>query len=187
MRDIIKARGTCTFYDPSKKIKEGRGRPAKIVDFTPQAEVVYNATESGVSLGNTVVMLNQWRRVRRLKPMRYGALQGFVSRSPVMKLGKTLTIKSGNDDQGSDWATSRLSLLNNCSVNCLKGSAFQEGVFNLMDGDIDQTALEKPIYPGGKAFGDEVGVTMHHLLNLTHPLSPSPASSRLHPWYLSKV
>ena len=43
--------------------------------------------------------------MRQLEAISYGSPQKSVARSPVMKLGRTMTIKSGNDDEGSDWAS----------------------------------------------------------------------------------
>lgn len=42
--------------------------------------------------------------MRQLEAISYGSPQKSVARSPVMKLGRTMTIKSGNDE-GSDWAS----------------------------------------------------------------------------------
>ena len=47
-------------YDASRA--KGGGRKAEIQDFTPQADVVYNALECGMSVGNSLVLLNAWRR-----------------------------------------------------------------------------------------------------------------------------
>ena len=51
--------------------------------------------ESGMSLGSTVVLLNQWRRSGVLEPISYECLQCFVSSSEVMVLEKRETIKAG--------------------------------------------------------------------------------------------
>jgi hypothetical protein len=66
MRDILRDTESTVVYDPSKRIKDGRGAKSKLDDLTPQAEVVYNATESGMSLGSTAVLLNQWRRASKV-------------------------------------------------------------------------------------------------------------------------
>jgi len=60
-----------------------------------------------MSLGNTVVVLNQWRRRRTLEPISYGCLQRFVRCSAVMVLTKRETIKSGSKDEGTTWALAR--------------------------------------------------------------------------------
>ena len=101
MRDILQDLKDTVVYDPSKKIKDGRGAKPKIEDLTPQAEVVYNATESGMSLGNTVVFFNQWRRAHGFNSIGYGTIQRFVAERPLMKLGRTQMIKSGSSDEGS--------------------------------------------------------------------------------------
>ena len=102
MKAIIDAHKAKREYDPSAAIKSGRGAKALIEDYTPQAEVVYRVMESGMSLGNTVVVLNQWRRRGALEPISYGCLQRFVRSSPVMVLEKRETIKSGSKDEGDD-------------------------------------------------------------------------------------
>ena len=63
--------------------------------------------ESGMSLGSTVVVLNQWRRRRTLEPISYGCLQRFVCSSAVMVLEKREAIKSGSKDEGTTWAWAR--------------------------------------------------------------------------------
>jgi hypothetical protein len=57
--------------------------------------------ESGMSLGSTVVVLNQWRQRRALEPISYGCLQRFVHSSAVMVLEKRETIKPGSKDEGA--------------------------------------------------------------------------------------
>jgi len=100
MKAIIDAHEAKKEYDPSAAIKSGRGAKVLIEDYTPQAEVM----ESGMSLGSTVVVLNQWRRRRTLEPVSYGCLQRFVRSSVVMVLEKRETIKSGSKDEGTTWA-----------------------------------------------------------------------------------
>ena len=80
-------------YGPSAVTKAGRGAKVLIEDYMPQAEVVYRVMESGMSLGNTVVVLNQWRRRRTLEPISYGCLQRFVRCSAVMVLTKRVCDK----------------------------------------------------------------------------------------------
>jgi hypothetical protein len=60
--------------------------------------------DSGMSLGNTVVVLNQWRRRRTFEPISYGRLQRFAHSSAIMVLEKRETIKSGSKDEGATWA-----------------------------------------------------------------------------------
>ena len=78
MRDIHTAQKAGELYDPSADIKGGRGRKALIEDETPQADVVYRSMESSLSLGNTLILVNQWRRLRYMAPLSYGALQRIV-------------------------------------------------------------------------------------------------------------
>ena len=121
MRAILAAHSADELYDPSAALKEGRGAKPKIVDLTPQAEVVYNAMECGFSLGNTVVLLNQWRRVRQIDALSYGALQHFVATSAVMSLAKRETIKSGSSDQDTAWAVARLAFAQQLKRQMKKG------------------------------------------------------------------
>ena len=62
MRAISVAHEAKEDYDLSAAIKAGRSANALIEGYTPQAEVVCRAMESGMSLGNPVAVLNQWRR-----------------------------------------------------------------------------------------------------------------------------
>jgi hypothetical protein len=87
MKEILAAEAAEEAYDPSARIIKGRGAKPKIVDMTPQAEHVYRAMESGMSLGNTLVLLNQWRRVN-IGPdgmISYGSLQRFAATSTVLE------------------------------------------------------------------------------------------------------
>jgi len=125
MRDILRDTKSTVVYDPTQRIKDGRGAKSKLDDLTPQAEDVYNATESGMSLGSTVVLLNQWRRAQKLGSIGYGTLQRLVADSPVMKLGKTQMIKSGSSDEGSDWAGGRLGFASQVKRQLVKGLRIQ--------------------------------------------------------------
>ena len=159
MRAIIAAHKAGEIYDPSAAIKEGRGAKPKIVDLTPQAEVVYNAMESGFSLGNTVVLVNQWRRVRHQEPLSYGALQRFVAKSAVMQLTKRETIKSGSSDVDTAWSVARFAFAQQLKRQFRKGHRIQAGGAHFVaeeDGDEVQSVLERPIFSGAVAFGDEV-------------------------------
>ena len=159
MRAIIAAHAAGETYDPSAAIKDGRGAKAKIEDLTPQADVVYKAMESGFSLGNTVVLINQWRRVRHQEPLSYGALQRFVSTSAVMALAKRETIKSGSSDQDTAWASARLAFAQQLKRQFRKGQRIRDGGAHYVaeeDGDEVQAVLERPIFRGGVVFGDDV-------------------------------
>ena len=107
MREISASHKAKTKYDPSANIKTGRGAKVLIEDYTEQADVVYRAMKSGMSLGSTLVLLNQWRRVRTMEPVCYGCLQRFVSHSPVMVLEKRETVKAGSADMDTTWALAR--------------------------------------------------------------------------------
>ena len=73
--------------------KTGGGKKAEIIDFTPQAEVVYRILESGVSVGNAVVILNGWRRhpSHNLEGVSYSTLRRFIRQSPVIDRRKRET------------------------------------------------------------------------------------------------
>ena len=146
-------------YDPSASIKVGRGAKALIEDYTPQAEVVYSVMESGMSLGNTVVVLNQWRRIRGLEPISYGCLQRFVSSSEVMVLEKRETIKAGSKDEGTAWAWARCQFAQQLKRQLRKGARIAAGgpaYVAADDGDDPaQAALELPIFRGAVVFADE--------------------------------
>ena len=61
-----------------------------------------------MGLGNTLVLLNAWRRRNLLPgPISYGALQRFVANSPVLKIDKRELRKAGTDDEESGWALAR--------------------------------------------------------------------------------
>ena len=109
MRALYQAHDTGTVYDPAAKIKIGRGAPVKIDEGSPQAQTVYRSMTSGLSLGNTLVILNQWRRVNLPDegPISYGTLQRFVARSHVLVVDKRELRKSGSEDEESGWARSR--------------------------------------------------------------------------------
>ena len=89
-------------YGPSRGIKAGRSAKVLIRDFTLQADVVYRTMESGMSLGNAMVVVNQWRRAQQVTPpsTSYGCLQRFVKHSPVVVLEKRETVKAGPADAG---------------------------------------------------------------------------------------
>ena len=64
MRAMSKAHEAGGEYEPSGGIRAGRGAKVLIEDFTPQADVVYRTIESGMSPGNAIVVVNQWRRAQ---------------------------------------------------------------------------------------------------------------------------
>jgi hypothetical protein len=124
---ISDAREAKKEYGPSASIKAERGAKALIEDYTPQAEVVYRVMESGMSLGNKMVVLNQWRRWRRLEPISYGCLKRFVRRSAVMVLEKRETIKAGSKDEGATWAWARHQFAQQLKRQFRKGARIAAG------------------------------------------------------------
>ena len=175
MKAIIDAHEAKKEYDPSAAIKAGRGAKVLIEDYTPQAEVVYRVMESGMSLGSTVVVLNQWRRRRTLEPISYGFLQRFVRSSAVRVLEKRETIKSGSKDEGTTWAWVRCQFAQQLKRQFRKGARIAAGGSTYVaaeDGDDPaQVALELHIFRGGVVFGDE-----HHRKTTT-PTATRPGSS----------
>ena len=82
------------------------GAKVKIVEMSTQAKQVYRSMEKSMGLGNTLVLLNAWRRRKLLPgPISYGALQRFVANSPVLKIEKRELRKAGTDDEelGRPW------------------------------------------------------------------------------------
>ena len=71
--------------------------------------MVCRAMESGMSLGNPVAVLNQWRRRKTARPISYGFLQRFVRSSAVMVLEEREVIQSGSKNEGATWAWARCS------------------------------------------------------------------------------
>ena len=175
MKAIIDAHEAKKEYDPSAAIKAGGGAKVLIEDYTPQAEVVYRVMESGMSLGSTVVVLNQWRRRRTLEPISYGFMQRFVRSSAVRVLEKRETIKSGSKDEGTTWAWARCQFAQQLKRQFRKGARIAAGGSTYVaaeDGDDPaQVALELHIFRGGVVFGDE-----HHRKTTT-PTATHPGSS----------
>ena len=129
MRAMSKAHEAGVEYDPSGEIKAGRGAKVLIEDYTPQADVVYRTMESGMSLGNTMVVLNQWRRAKKMTPssISYGCLQRFVQHSPVIVLEKRETVKAGSADAGTVWAGARWSFAKQVKRQLRKGARIAAG------------------------------------------------------------
>ena len=129
MRAMSEAHETEGEYDPSAAIKAGRGAEALIEDYTPQGEVVYRTMESGMSLGNSMVVLNQWRRAQQMTPpnISYGCLQRFVKHSPVMVLEKRETVKAGSADAGTVWAAARVGFASQVKRQLRKGARIAAG------------------------------------------------------------
>ena len=165
MRDIHEAHEAGELYDPSKDVKGGRGRKALIEDMTPQAHVVYRSMGSGLSLGNTVILVNQWRRVRSMEPLSYGALQRFVSESTVLVLEKRATKKSGKADKTTNWAVARLAFCRQLLRQLMKALRISDAAHGTrngstyvaaQDGDDEQQAdLELPLHVDGIGYWDE--------------------------------
>jgi hypothetical protein len=67
-------------YDAQAKSRHGR--PALIVDYSAEGNIVCCAMESGVGLGQATVRVNQFREncTPRRPPVSYKCVQGYVSR-----------------------------------------------------------------------------------------------------------
>jgi len=107
--------------------QSGARRQVLVEDYIPQAEVVYRVMESGMGLGNTVVVLNQWSRWRTLEPASCGCLQRFVRSSAVMVLEKRETIKAGSKDEGAAWAWARCQFAQQLKRQFCKGARIAAG------------------------------------------------------------
>ena len=105
----------------------GRGAKVLIEDHTPKAEVVYRVMESGMSLGSTVVVLNQWRRRRTLEPISCGFLKRFLRSSAVVALEKREAVKSGSKDEGTTWAWARFQFAQQLKRQIRKGAHIAAG------------------------------------------------------------
>jgi len=166
MKAIIDAHESKKEYDPSAAIKAGRGAKVLIEDCTPQAEVVYRVMESGMSPGNTVVVLNQWRRRRTLEPISYGCLQRFVRSSAAMVLEKRETTKSGSKDEGATWAWARCQFAQQLKRQFRKGARIAASGPTYVaaeDGDDPaQVALELHIFRGGRGVWRRVPPQDHY-------------------------
>ena len=142
-------------YDTSRK--RGGGRTAEIIDFTPQAQAVYRILESGVSVGNAVVLLNGWRRhpSRNLEGVSYSTLRRFIKQSPVIDRRKRETRKDGSNDPDSNWCVARKVIAGQLIRQMRKGARIERGGREYVaaeDGpDRNQADLEVPIFLG--AFG----------------------------------
>ena len=174
MRDIHTAHKAGELYDSSADIKGGRGRKALIEDETPQADVVYRSMESGLSLGNTLILVNQWRRLRSMGPLSYGALQRFVQESKVMVLERRQTKKSGKQDKTSMWATARCAFCQQLDRQVNKALRIRSAAHGTRgadyvadeDGDDEEQAkLECPFYLDGVGYFDE----HHREVRFGHP------------------
>jgi len=93
-----------------------------------------------------------------------------------------MTVKSGNDDEGSDWASARLASLASCNAGWLEGCVFQKEEWNIilhrMEASSKQDLKSLSIHIC-KGFGDEVGVLKQFVI--TTPSScppPSPHCNR---------
>ena len=191
MKDVLAAHEAGDRYDASMNIKEGRPRKVLIEDCTPQAEVVYRSMESGMSLGNTVVLLNQWRRARSLNAISYSTLQRFVVRSTVLLVEKREIEKSGSRDPDARWAKSRLNAAGQFKRQMVKALRISAGgaVYDeAQDGlDEEQAELETPLNLDGVAFFDEVRFYFDIFVNgdfysVTRPFRASRRNTTLCAW-----
>jgi hypothetical protein len=109
LKDFVKSQMTKSLYD-ARIGEKRRGRKPLILDMTPQAQIVYNAVEAGLSSAQTAVLVNKFRNSQTpyLKPVSWSAVENFIIRSECIKRGRRLTKKSGKDDEISDWAKARV-------------------------------------------------------------------------------
>ena len=145
-------------YDASRA--KGGGRKAEIQDFTPQADVVYNALECGMSVGNSLVLLNGWRRhpQRGLGPISYHALRRFIDNSTAIVRTKRGTTKDGSKDEESDLCVGRTVFSAQLIRQLVKGERIENGGPGYVeeeDGPWEQAELERPIFLGALGSYDE--------------------------------
>jgi hypothetical protein len=109
LKDFVKSQMTKSLYD-ARIGEKRRGRKPLILDMTPQAQIVYNAVEAGLSSAQTAVLVNKFRNSQTpyLKPVSWSAVENFIIRSECIKRGRRLTKQSGKDDEISDWAKARV-------------------------------------------------------------------------------
>jgi len=95
-------------YDPDGRLRL-RGRKALIAEDSDEAYLILQSKRVGMSLGDCTSLVNSYhRRTGAGSLVSYGAVQRFVAESPMCKLGKRGTKKSGKDDLLSDWCVARL-------------------------------------------------------------------------------
>ena len=83
-------------------------RPTSIVDGTLQANVVYAAAERGLDTNDICTIVNYWREANEMQPLFYSTVRRFERASPIIKIQKRKTVKSGKYDAGSVWAVASL-------------------------------------------------------------------------------
>ncbi len=91
--------------------KRTNNRRGFIIDQTPQAELVYNAQRTGLSVNDTTFIINAWRAAQDppLRALSYSAVQSFIAyKSQIIVKARRTTKKSGKDDPNSQWARARL-------------------------------------------------------------------------------
>jgi hypothetical protein len=106
-KDVLKALEAEKVYDPSKGSKQ-RGRRAVIQENSSEALIVMNSMRCGLGLAESTSILNSYRIFHDLETVSYGAVQGFVSRSKIMKIHRRGTKKAGSSSASSDWAVARV-------------------------------------------------------------------------------
>jgi hypothetical protein len=109
LHDILATQAAKKPYDVHGGARK-RGRKPLIVDCTPQATVVYEALEHGLSNTQAAVMVNEWRWAQfpPLPTLSWSAVEAFTQRSTVIDRSRRVTKKSGKEDVGSPWANARL-------------------------------------------------------------------------------
>ena len=95
-------------YDPYMKYKHS-GKTV-IQDYTPEANIVYDAYEKGLSSAQVTALLNAYRA--NINPplcrISKSAVDAFSKRSEVILRQHRQAKKSGKDDENSPWAIGRL-------------------------------------------------------------------------------
>ena len=88
----------------------GQGKVSLIQHGTEQADIVYRAISSDLSVKDVTCILNMYRQnlPDPLDPISRSAVQGFMTRNDSIKIRKRQDKKSGKDDENSAWSKARL-------------------------------------------------------------------------------
>ena len=91
-----------TFSGKCKRIRTDH----LVVEFSPQADVVYSSILDGLSINDTVCRVNTWREQQNppLERLSFSTIQRFISSSECIKSTIRKKVKKGNTDLDSEWA-----------------------------------------------------------------------------------
>jgi hypothetical protein len=133
------------------KVSSGSGNAGLLHQGTEQANIVCNALEAGLSSSEATCFVN-FHRERleiNLEPICRSAVQGFMKRSPFIKMTTIQAKKSGKDDPKCQWAIARL----NQSLQ-VREQLYLGFIKDKNDPELLNSPF-KPIYADGIAWWDE--------------------------------